>query len=73
MEVPKYIKEAIYECAEFNKKANFSEKEIVKWMEKNKLTEETASTPERIMDDTFIDYCQMTNNPEKFIETLERL
>ena len=73
MKIPEKIKKAIYECAEFNEQAKFCEREIVKWMETMKITEETASHFTRNMDDSFIDCCQMSNNPEKFIEIIENL
>lgn len=38
-----------------------------------KLTEETCTDINRNMEDAFIDYCKMTNNPEKFIEVIENL
>ncbi len=73
MKIPENIKKAIYECAEFNEQAKFREREIIAWMETMKITEETASHPTRNMDDSFIDYCQMTNNPQDFIEEVENL
>ena len=73
MKVPETIKRAIYECAESNEQAKIREREIIKWMEVMKITEETASDVTRNMDDAFIDYCQMTNNPQEFIEVLENL
>lgn len=73
MKVPEKIKRAIYECAEFNEQAKFREREIIKWMETMKITEETASHPTRNMDDCFIDCCQMSNIPQKFVEELENL
>lgn len=73
IKVPEKIKKAIYECAEFNEQARFREREIVKWMEEMKITEETASHPTRNMDDSFIDYCQITNNPQDFIDEVENL
>ncbi len=73
MKIPENIKKAIYECAEFNEQAKFREREIIAWMETMKITEETASHPTRNMDDIFIDYCQMTNNPQDFIEEVENL
>ncbi len=73
MVVPEKIKKAIYECAEFNEQAKFREREITKWMESMKITDETATCVEQDMEDGFIDYCQITNNPEKFIEELENL
>lgn len=73
IKIPENIKKAIYECAEFNEQAKFREIEIVKYMETMKMTEETASCVERNLDDVFIDCCQMTNNPEEFIEIIENL
>lgn len=71
--VPEKIKRAIFECAEFNEQAKFREKEIIKWMKTMKITGETASNPIRNMDDSFIDCCQVSNNPEEFIEIIENL
>lgn len=73
MEVPGNIKKAIKECAEANNKANFNEKIIVRWLEEHKLTEETCTDINRSMTDSFIDYCQMTYAPDKFIKVLENL
>ena len=73
MEVPKRIKEAIMQCAQYNYTANLYEKKIHEWLEKNKLTEETAEDIDKNMDDTFIDCCIMGYNPEGFIKTLEEL
>ena len=73
MKVPEYIKKAARECGEFNEQARFREREIIEWMENMKITEDTASTPERYMTDSFIDKCQVSNNPEDFIKALENL
>lgn len=73
IKIPERIKKAIYECAEFNEQAKIREKEIIKWMERMKITEETATDVTRNMDDSFIDCCQITNNPEEFIEIVENL
>lgn len=73
MKIPKKIKDAIYKCAEYYTKANFQEKEIREWLEKNKLTEDTAEDINENMDDTFIDCCILSNNPQRFIERLEEL
>lgn len=73
MKVPGYIRKAITECAKLNEQANFREKEIIEWMQKNKITEETAADATRNMDDSFIDCCQITNNAEIFIKLIEGL
>lgn len=73
MKIPENIKKAIRNCSKFNEQEKFCEKEIIKYMETMKITEETASCSERNLDDVFIDCCQMTNNPEKFIEIIENL
>ena len=73
MKVPSNIKEAIKECAEANNKARFNEIIIIKWLEKHKLTEETCTDINRDMIDSFIDCCQISYNPDKFIEILENL
>ncbi len=73
IKIPEKIKIAIYECAEFNEQAKLREREIAKWMKEMKITEETATHPTRDMDDSFIDYCQMTNNPQSFIDEVENL
>lgn len=71
MKVPKYIKEAIVKSAKYNEKANSEERIIYKWLEKNKLTEDTCDCPIHSMEDYFIDCCQLTNRPSEFISNLE--
>ena len=73
MKVPDNIKKAIKECAEAENKAKINERVIMRWLEEMRLTEETASDITRDMTDSFIDYCQMTCNPDEFIEVLENL
>lgn len=73
MQVPKRIKEAIIKCANYNNKANHYENIIYKWLQKNKLTEETASHVTRNMNDSLIDLCKLGCNPYGFIEILENL
>ncbi len=73
IKVPENIKKAIRDCAEFENKANMNERIIYRWLEQMKLTEETCSDISRNMEDAFIDYCKMTNNPEEFIEVIENL
>lgn len=73
MKIPKRIKEAILKYAKYSYKANICEKEIHEWLEKNKLTEETAEDVNKNMDDRFIDCCIMGYNPQGFIEILEEL
>lgn len=73
MIVPDNIKQAIKECAEAENKACLNERIIMRWLKERKLTEETASNPNRDMTDSFINYCKMTCNPDEFIEVLENL
>lgn len=73
MKVPDDIKKAIKECADAENKAKMNERIIMRWLEDMKLTEETASHPTRDMTDNFIGYCQMSCNPDEFIEVLENL
>lgn len=73
IKIPERIKTAIIECAKCNEKARICEHEIIKWLEDMHLTEETASKPEKDMTNAFIDYCQMTNNPQELIEIIENL
>ena len=73
MKVPDNIKKAIKECAESNNKAKFNERTIIRWLEENKLTEDTCTDINRDMTDAFIDYCQMTYAQDEFIEVLENL
>ena len=73
MIVPENIKKAIRDCAEFENKANMNERIIYRWLEQMKLTEETCINVDRNMDDAFIDYCKMSNNPDEFIEVIENL
>ncbi len=73
MRVPEKIKKAIRDCAEAENKAKMNEKIVIKWMETMKLTEDTCTDILRNMDDAFIDYCKMTNNPDEFIEVIENL
>ncbi len=73
IKVPENIKKAIRDCAEFENKAKMNERIIYRWLEQIKLTEETCTDTNRNMEDAFIDYCKMTNNPEEFIEVIENL
>ena len=74
MKVPKYIKQSIIKCANYNEKSNIEERKIYKWLTKNKLTEDTCGDNLlHSMDDPFIDWCQLSNFPERFIEKLENL
>ena len=73
MKVPGYIKEAIYKCADYNNKAKEYENIAIKWFEKKHLTEETAKDISRVIDDTFIDCCQLGFNPQLVIEVLENM
>lgn len=73
IKVPENIKKAIREYAEFENKANMNERIVYRWLEQMKLTQETCTDIGRDMDDAFIDYCKMTNNPEEFIEVIENL
>lgn len=57
----------------YSERTNCNEKIVYKWLEKNKLTEETATKATKAIDDVFIDYCLYTNNAEKFIKSLEEL
>lgn len=58
-------------CAEYSSLASKYKKEVHDWLEKNNLTEETCKDIKNNMDDTFIDCCIMTNNPEYFIKRIE--
>ena len=73
MKVPENIKKAIRDCAKFNDEAKMNEKIVIEWLIKMKLTEETCQDINRNMDDAFIDFCQLTNNPNEFIKNLENL
>lgn len=73
MKVPQKIRTAIKKCADYNSKATKYERIIVKWLQNNNLTEETASNVMRNMEDSFIDCCQLAYNPEEFIKILEEI
>ncbi len=73
MQVPKKIREAIIKCANYNNKAKCYEQIILDWLTNNKLTQETCEDITKDMEDSFIDFCQLTYNPEKFIKRLEEL
>lgn len=73
MKVPEKIKKAIRNCAEYNNRAMLEEREIIRWMELHKLTDDTYTDIERNMTDAFIDYCQLGYDPQAFIEMLENL
>lgn len=73
MEIPLYLKKDIKKYAELNEQARFLEREVIAWMQKNKIIEETAIDVTRDMNDLFIDWCQMTNNADAFIKVIEGL
>lgn len=73
MKVPKYIKEAIKKCGYYNNRANKNEKIVRKWLNKNKLSEETCEYIQCDMIDSFIDSCIYQNKLESSIKQLESL
>ena len=73
IKVPENIKKAIRDCAEAENKAKLNKGIIYRWLELMKLTEETCSDKSRNMEDAFIDYCEMSCNPDEFIEVIENL
>ena len=73
MKVPENIKKAIKEVAEYSNNVKFSERIVIEWLETMKLTEATCTDILRNMENAFIDYCKMSNNPDEFIEVIENL
>lgn len=73
MKMPKWLKVEIRKCANFNLKAKISEERIIKWLERNKLTEDSCEDLISDMTDSFIDNCQMTCNPDELIKTIEQV
>lgn len=73
LEIPLYLKKDIKKYGELNEQARFLEREVIAWMQKNKIIEETAIDVTRDMNDLFIDWCQMTNNVDAFIKVIEGL
>lgn len=73
MLVSNRIKKAIISCAKHNYLARKNEELIVNWLEKNTLTPETSDNTSRDMASLFANSCIINNNPNSFIEELEKL
>lgn len=73
MKVSNQIKKYIMNCAKYNYLARKNEELIVKWLEKHKLTPETTDDATKDMASLFANSCILTNNPNSFIEELEKI
>ena len=73
MKVSNQLKKYIMNCAKYNNLARKNEELIVKWLEKNNLTPETTNDNTRNMASLFVNSCIINNNPNSFIEELEKI
>jgi len=66
MKVPKSIKISVFRMARHNEIVRKADAEIRDWLERNKILNDGVL-------DQLIDCCDLTYNPETFIEYLEAL